>query len=132
MRRYNQSPKGRARKALYRERHRTEIRVADVERVRRSRAYLRGQLNIIKMASGCVDCGYNEDPRALDFDHVDGHKVAGLSVMAHERAAWVRIEAELRKCVVRCANCHRIKTTSDEYGGAKTVLAPKQPDNTLF
>ena len=26
-----------------------------------------------KVAKGCVDCGYNEHPRALDLDHVDAN-----------------------------------------------------------
>src|ERR1035438_1249037 len=30
----------------------------------------RSALQKIKMASGCVDCGYNLHPAALDFDHL--------------------------------------------------------------
>jgi len=41
----------------------------------------------------CVDCG-ESDRVVLEFDHVRGKK----------------IEQEMAKCEVRCANCHRRKT----------------------
>lgn len=130
MRRYNQSAKGRARKAAYRERHRDQIRAADVVRARLNRAAIRARLGEIKVAAGCVDCGYNAHPNALDFDHVDGTKVAGLSVMAQNQVAWSKIEAEVAKCVVRCANCHRIKTIeSREY---VQRLAEEEAEDRLF
>ena len=31
----------------------------------------RTALDTIKTQSGCVDCGYNEHPAALQFDHID-------------------------------------------------------------
>jgi hypothetical protein len=65
----------------------------------------------IKLASGCVDCGYNKDSRALDFDHIDpSTKREAVSLMMVQRRSWGAIEAEIAKCEVRCANCHRTKT----------------------
>lgn len=59
---------------------------------------------------GCVDCG-ESDPVVLDFDHIDKtKKCASISDMLKNRRAWSRIELELKKCVVRCANCHRRRT----------------------
>jgi hypothetical protein len=67
------------------------------------------KINAIKLAAGCIDCGYNEHPEALDFDHRDASlKVADISSMLN--ATWDAIMAELAKCDVRCAICHRIKT----------------------
>lgn len=51
----------------------------------------------------CVDCG-NADILVLEFDHLDG-KEYNVSGMLHH--AWDRIAAEIAKCEVRCANCHR-------------------------
>jgi hypothetical protein len=62
----------------------------------------------------CVDCGCT-DIRCLEFDHVRGNKSAGIAQMLHDAISWATIEAEIAKCEVRCANCHRIKTL--ERGG---------------
>jgi hypothetical protein len=56
----------------------------------------------------CVDCG-ESDIVVLEFDHV-GDKVADVSVYAGGGRSWARVRAEIDKCEVRCANCHRRKT----------------------
>lgn len=62
----------------------------------------------IKIKSGCMDCGYNEHPYVLDFDHVRGKKIG--SICSLRNRSWEIIEAEIAKCEVVCANCHRIRT----------------------
>ena len=57
----------------------------------------------------CVDCGQT-DIRVLEFDHVRGNKSNNIARMVGEGFSWSTIEAEINKCEVRCANCHRIKT----------------------
>jgi hypothetical protein len=62
------------------------------------------------MEHPCVDCG-EWDIRCLDFDHVDPTtKEFTISSKVLQAWSWERIEAELAKCVVRCANCHRRRT----------------------
>lgn len=60
----------------------------------------------------CIDCGEN-DPVVLEFDHVSGEKVKAISSMMLDAVSLARLEAELSKCVVRCANCHRRKTAKE-------------------
>ena len=60
----------------------------------------------------CVDCG-EDDARVLEFDHVRGSKAGNISEMVSNGVSWQRIEIELEKCDVRCANCHRRKTARD-------------------
>jgi transposase len=67
---------------------------------------LRKYLDSVKVASGCVDCGYDANPLALDFDHVRGEKKILVSFAKSKAQA----DAEIEKCEVRCSNCHRIKT----------------------
>jgi hypothetical protein len=57
----------------------------------------------------CVDCGCS-DIRVLEFDHVRGSKMDGISHLLSQGYNWLAIDAEIAKCEVRCANCHRIKT----------------------
>lgn len=57
----------------------------------------------------CVDCG-ETDIRVLEFDHVRGNKSANITRLLSNAVSWITIEAEIAKCEVRCANCHRLKT----------------------
>lgn len=55
----------------------------------------------------CVVCGYNRCSRALDFHHVDpSTKLFTISNNGFGRS-WERVKAEIDKCVLLCANCHR-------------------------
>ena len=58
----------------------------------------------------CSDCGGRFPPFIMDFDHVRGEKLANVSQLRSGRLAWARLEAELAKCEVVCANCHRRRT----------------------
>lgn len=55
----------------------------------------------------CVDCG-EPDTIVLEFDHL-GAKLANVSKLMQSRSLEI-IVAEIKKCEVRCANCHRRKT----------------------
>lgn len=73
------------------------------------RQWRRIWLGDIKLASGCMDCGYAKNYEALDFDHRPGMiKIADISVMLG--SSEQRLLAEIAKCDVVCANCHRIRT----------------------
>lgn len=61
-----------------------------------------------KLESGCVDCGYREHAFALDFHHV-GPKAFGLGSRYAAQAPVHKLEAEMAKCVVLCAICHRVR-----------------------
>ena len=59
----------------------------------------------------CIDCGEN-NPIVLEFDHIK-NKTFNVSYLIHKDVSLNKIFAEIDKCEVRCANCHRIKTAKD-------------------
>lgn len=63
----------------------------------------------LKIFGKCVDCGITDD-RVLEFDHIRDDKVDGVKRLADGLASLERLKIEMRKCEVRCCNCHRIKT----------------------
>lgn len=55
----------------------------------------------------CEVCGYDKCMEALEFHHLnESDKNFGLSEKGYARS-WKRVEKELKKCVLLCANCHR-------------------------
>jgi len=54
----------------------------------------------------CQVCGYNKHQGALDLHHVSGSKKFGIADKGYTRS-WKKIKAELDKCILVCANCHR-------------------------
>lgn len=74
----------------------------------RLRARNREAVHVHLMGHPCVDCG-EADPIVLEFDHVRGEKLCDV---AHGIGMFglVKLMAEIAKCDVRCANCHRRRT----------------------
>lgn len=98
-------------------------------------------LDEIKVAAGCVDCGFNTWPESLHFDHVDPLTKQLSLGWVHDRSKLKTrnklnryIDHVSKYCVVRCANCHAHRTQSerqwlvrrDEYSIARLA------DPTLF
>lgn len=76
---------------------------------RRNAAFV---LERLKVAS-CVDCGV-ADPLVLQFDHRPGQsKVMDVGRFISSGSALRLLAAELVKCDVRCANCHRRRTAAE-------------------
>ena len=71
---------------------------------------LRDWIDQQKVERGCMDCGYNLHPWVLEFDHRPGEqKVMAVSRMRN-KSNHDAIVAEIAKCDVVCANCHRDRT----------------------
>lgn len=61
-----------------------------------------------KKKSGCICCGYKEYPIALDLHHIDpSTKLYSVSSRVGS-AGFKAILAEVDKCIVLCAICHRL------------------------
>jgi transposase-like protein len=64
---------------------------------------------LVAEAGGCCRrCGFAEHPAALQFHHVDPTtKAFNLSAQGVTRSI-AKARAEMRKCVLLCANCHAL------------------------
>jgi hypothetical protein len=75
-----------------------------------------------KAERGCADCK-EQDPWVLDLDHTDpttkqmraypSQQEYRKSMNWHSMS-WDRLVGELSKCEVRCANCHRRRTATQQ------------------
>ena len=79
-------------------------------------------LDDYKVERGCQDCGYRACPAALHFDHSDPQtKRADLGWFGDRSRLTTALRLERfiahveRYCVVRCANCHAERTTSERH-----------------
>lgn len=65
----------------------------------------------------CETCG-ESDMRVLEFHHVRGEKYKAVAYMVSGGYSVERIQEEIDKCQILCANCHR-KITVEERGWFK-------------
>jgi hypothetical protein len=89
--------------ALYRQRH----RAANLLRHAKDRKKRRDYVALLK-AKPCSDCGGLFPSVCMDFDHVNGTKVMSVSMMVTR--SLEDLHAEINKCELVCANCHRLRT----------------------
>lgn len=54
----------------------------------------------------CEVCGYNKCISALEFHHKNGDE-KDVSISALTNRTWNKLQKELDKCQLLCANCHR-------------------------
>ena len=72
----------------------------------------------------CNDCGNCFDTCCMDFDHREGtEKRYNVASMFSHHYSRELIEAEILKCDLVCANCHRIRTRDRRLGsgGGPTI-----------
>lgn len=78
------------------------------ENAKNNRASKRKYIIEFLKKSKCVDCP-NTDWRVLEFDHRD-RETKSFNIADSVSYSITKIQEEIDKCDVRCANCHRIKT----------------------
>ena len=61
----------------------------------------------------CADCGNTFPNPVYDFHHLaedrNNQKDKTIGHMTHDCRKWETIQEELDKCVMLCANCHRMR-----------------------
>lgn len=75
----------------------------------RSKEALKDAIRDAKNAP-CADCKEKYPYYVMDFDHCRGKKLLNLSTAANKMLSMRKLKAEIKKCDVVCANCHRERT----------------------
>ena len=94
------------------QKHTRESRIRDQERIKQLK------LMAIEYKGGkCEDCHIKaEFPSVYDFHHADPeNKKSNIRALIRRRRSWVGIKEELDRCVLLCANCHRIRHAKENY-----------------
>jgi len=74
----------------------------------------------LKDGKPCADCGNIFPHYVLDYDHRQGtQKKANLAVLTKRGAKTEVLLAEIAKCDLVCANCHRRRTWARRTGLTK-------------
>lgn len=95
--------------SYYHKNHDRQLRLAILRR-NKSREemliYMEGVKN-----KPCMDCRNKFPACAMDFDHRNGdEKENNISSMSNGGWSKLKIDKEIEKCDLVCANCHRIRT----------------------
>jgi hypothetical protein len=98
------------------EKRKTDPRYAAMLRgsVKRHRDENRVKIERLKVAP-CLDCNECFPPECMDFDHRDP-KTKRMNIAALIGCRLDKILAEIAKCDLICANCHRIRTRRRRQG----------------
>lgn len=93
----------------YRRRHYEKDPERTKAKVRARKEALRAEVEVLK-AAPCTDCGRTFPPECMDFDHIDAtSKTLDVGTLVCNGGRQ-RVLAEIAKCELVCACCHRIRT----------------------
>jgi hypothetical protein len=81
----------------------------DKVNLRQRTARLNNKIKAIEYLGGvCKNCKNKYPPRVFDFHHVDG-STKDISMNKAIRLSWNKVKVEMDKCILLCANCHRLE-----------------------
>jgi hypothetical protein len=99
------------------------------ERNKRVRAEHQERLAAYLLEHPCVDCG-EADLRVLELDHEDpAQKAATVGRLVTLSLPWPTVLAEIEKCSVRCANCHR-RRTAEAFGWWRAAAEARRQEES--
>ena len=80
----------------------------------RSREYKQKNIDYVrelKESTPCHDCGKKYPYAVMDFHHLNSDdKEFEINHMLRNTYSMKKILVEMEKCIILCANCHRIRT----------------------
>jgi hypothetical protein len=116
--------------ANYRNKYPERVQAGIEERRERNRSIV-----IEIKHSPCADCSQIFPPVCMDFDHRTGEekiygRTGGVARLVNTGSSVEKLLAEIQKCDLVCANCHRIRT-GKEQGWHEDLLSIGNNANNL-
>jgi 5-methylcytosine-specific restriction endonuclease McrA len=90
------------------------VKSGDSATYSRFRAWQNKAAWVDKLGGRCHNCGYAGSFEALDFDHIDQSAKTGDISRLLGGSDDTALAAEMSKCQLLCANCHREKTRTEQ------------------
>jgi hypothetical protein len=90
--------------------------------VKKNRKNSKDKWNTFKASLACSKCGISH-PAVIDFHHPPGTKEYSVHELA-KNGRFKKAYAEAAKCIVLCANCHRIHHHNERLNSKKGAEAP--------
>jgi hypothetical protein len=105
----------REQKAAYRAKQAEAHRAHRAEQASRKTRSTKDNFLLDAKRKPCMDCGNVFIPDVLEFDHREPHlKEFTISKAKGEKLS--RLQAEIAKCDLVCANCHRVRESRRRKG----------------
>jgi predicted nucleic-acid-binding Zn-ribbon protein len=98
------------RKAYHKEQSRKHYEANRKEIIKKAgdkKKEFRAEWQEYKATLSCTKCGFSH-PAALDFHHEDPTKKEANIHRLLSNGQYDKLKKELKKCIVLCANCHRV------------------------
>jgi hypothetical protein len=93
------------------------------KKARESKLAAKEKWKEFKSTLSCVQCGQNH-PATLDFHHIERHPDNRKVNKLLTNKAFRQAAEEIKKCLVLCANCHRIHHHNERLEKKKGAEAP--------
>jgi len=78
-----------------------------------NRAVGKARWTLFKSSLKCTQCGFNH-PAALDFHHTNPSEKENLVSKLVSNGCYAAAMEEVQKCIVLCANCHRVHHAEED------------------
>lgn len=85
-------------------------------KAQKHRAKFRQKLFEIKAKTPCFDCGKKFHPCCMDYHHVN-RASKKFQISSGWSRNFKKVIQEIKKCILVCANCHRIRTYKQRLKG---------------
>ena len=93
-----------------------------------NRAIGKTRWDTFKRTLKCTHCGENH-PATLDFHHVDPSKKESVVSELVSKGCYKAAKLEVEKCIVLCANCHRIHHYNENSVKIQALTTNQLPEH---